>query len=146
MTQLTDIVWPAIAGLVAGELDAARAAGAPVAAVEAAVLFEAGWDALFDEVWVVSAPPGVARQRLMDRNGFSAEEAGKRIASQLSNAERESARRRRHPHRLLTGRCARAGRSCLERAASPARRDGLAPRRPTRTNAPCGRQDRSSRP
>ena len=90
MTQLTDIVWPAIAGLVAGELDAARAAGAPVAAVEAAVLFEAGWDALFDEVWVISAPPGVARQRLMDRNGFSAEEAGKRIASQLSNAEREA--------------------------------------------------------
>jgi phosphopantetheine adenylyltransferase/dephospho-CoA kinase len=90
MTKLTDIVWPAIAGLVVAELDAARAAGAPVAVVEAAVLFEAGWDHLFDEVWVISAPPDVARRRLMDRNGFSAEEAGKRIASQLGNAEREA--------------------------------------------------------
>ena len=90
MTKLTDIVWPAIAALVVEELDAARAAGASVAAVEAAVLFEAGWDHLFDEVWVISAPPDVAQRRLMDRNGFSAEEAGKRIASQLDNAEREA--------------------------------------------------------
>ncbi len=90
MTRLTDIVWPAIAELVDEELDAARAAGASVAAVEAAVLFEAGWESHFDEVWVISAPPEVARRRLMDRNGLSAEEAGKRIASQLGNAEREA--------------------------------------------------------
>ena len=43
-----------------------------------------------DEVWVISVRPEVARVRLMERNGFSEEEADKRIASQITNAERES--------------------------------------------------------
>ena len=90
MTRLTDIVWPGIAALAVEEMEAARAAGVEVAVVEAAVLFEAGWESLVDEVWVISVAPAVARQRLIDRNGFSAEEADKRIGSQLSNAEREA--------------------------------------------------------
>ena len=90
MTKLTDIVWPGIGALAVAAIEEARAAGAAVAVVEAAVLFEAGWEVLVDEVWVITVPPAVARQRLMDRNGFSAEEADKRIASQISNAEREA--------------------------------------------------------
>lgn len=90
MTRLTDIVWPAIGALAVEEIAAARAAGTEVAIVEAAVLFEAGWESLVDEVWVISVPPEVARARLMERNGFSQDEADKRIASQITNAERES--------------------------------------------------------
>ena len=90
MTRLTDIVWPAIGQLAGQEIAAAKAAGAEVAVVEAAVLFEAGWETLVDEVWVISVPRAVARERLIARNGFSAEEADKRIAAQLSNAEREA--------------------------------------------------------
>ena len=90
MTRLTDIVWPAIGELSVAEVAAAQAAGAAVAVVEAAVLFEAGWESLVDEVWVISVRPEVARVRLMERNGFSEEEADKRIASQITNAERES--------------------------------------------------------
>lgn len=90
MTKLTDIVWPGIGALAVAAIEEARAAGVAVAVVEAAVLFEAGWEVLVDEVWVITVPPAVARQRLMDRNGFSAEEADKRIASQISNAEREA--------------------------------------------------------
>jgi dephospho-CoA kinase len=90
LTRLTDIVWPGIGVLAVEELAAADAAGAEIAVVEAAVLFEAGWETLVDEVWVISVPPDVARARLVARNGFSAEEADKRIASQLLNAEREA--------------------------------------------------------
>lgn len=90
MTRLTDIVWPAIGALAVQEFEAAEAAGAQVGVVEAAVLFEAGWEALVDEVWVISVPPAIARERLIARNGLSAEEADNRIASQLSNAEREA--------------------------------------------------------
>ena len=90
MTKLTDIVWPGIGALAVAAIEEARAAGVAVAVVEAAVLFEAGWEVLVDEVWVITVPPAVARQRLLDRNGFSAEEADKRIASQISNAEREA--------------------------------------------------------
>ena len=39
-------------------------------------------------MWVVAVAPEAARERLMARNGFSAEEADKRIQSQISNDER----------------------------------------------------------
>ena len=90
MMRLTEMVWPAIGALAQEELATEAATGVEVAIVEAAVLFEAGWEALVDEVWVVSVPPLVARERLMRRNGLSAAEAEARIASQLSNAEREA--------------------------------------------------------
>ena len=89
MARLTDIVWPAIGMLAKASLAQARESGVAVAIVEGAVLFEAGWEVLVDEVWVISVPPAVARERLIARNGLSAEEADKRIQSQLSNVERE---------------------------------------------------------
>lgn len=88
MTRLTDIVWPEIRALAAAELTTLAATGVDVGVVEAAVLVEAGWQDLFDEVWVITVPPEVARGRLMERNGLSADEAEARIASQLNNAER----------------------------------------------------------
>jgi dephospho-CoA kinase len=43
--------------------------------VEAAVLVEAGWEDLFDEVWVVTVPEETACRRLMARNQLSEEQA-----------------------------------------------------------------------
>ena len=51
-------------------------------------MIEAGWQDMVDEVWVVTAPPDAARERLMERNGLSAEDADNRINSQISNDER----------------------------------------------------------
>ncbi len=90
LKRLTDIVWPAIRRLAQQELEQLAQQGTDVAILEAAVMIEAGWQDLVDEVWVVSAPPAVARQRLMARNGLSAEDADSRIAAQLGNAEREA--------------------------------------------------------
>lgn len=88
LKRLTDIVWPGIRRLAAAELAAQAAAGAEVVVLEAAVMIEAGWQDLVDEVWVITAPPAVARARLMERNGFQAEEADRRIQSQIDNEER----------------------------------------------------------
>jgi dephospho-CoA kinase len=85
MKKLTDVVWP----LTRSRLEEMKAAaGDAVLILEAAVLVEAGWTDLVDEVWVVQVPVEVARARLMARNGIGEEQANARIESQLSNAER----------------------------------------------------------
>ena len=59
-----------------------------VVAVEAAVLLEAGWQALVDQLWVVVAPVEVAIARLRDDRGVPEDQARARIAAQMSNDER----------------------------------------------------------
>jgi phosphopantetheine adenylyltransferase/dephospho-CoA kinase len=88
MKRLTDIVWPGIRELAGQELERLESAGERTALLEAAVLIEADWLDLVDEVWVTVVDPLVARERLMQRNGWSAEEADARINSQLTNQER----------------------------------------------------------
>ncbi len=88
MSRLTAIVWPAIRSLAQDEIRRLAADGMEVVVLEAAVLIEAGWQDLADEVWVVTAPPEVARERLMQRNALSAAEADRRIASQVSDEDR----------------------------------------------------------
>ena len=61
---------------------------ARVVAVEAAVLLEAGWQALVDQLWVVVAPVEVAIARLRDDRGVPEDQARARIAAQMSNDER----------------------------------------------------------
>ena len=58
--------------------------------MEAALLFEAGWDSLVDEVWATDSPVDAVIERLQARNGMSAEEVLKRIDSQMDNSERLS--------------------------------------------------------
>jgi dephospho-CoA kinase len=86
LQQLTDIVWP----LTRARIEAIKAEEATrdVLVFEAAVLIEAGWWDLVDQVWVVTAPLAVARERLMARNGLNREQADARINSQMTNEER----------------------------------------------------------
>ncbi len=88
MKRLTDIVWPGIRALAEAELARLDAAGTEVAVLEAAVMIEAGWQDLVDEVWVVAVSRDTARDRLMARNNFSEEDADRRIDSQITNDER----------------------------------------------------------
>lgn len=89
LARLNAIAHPRIAAAIRERLDRLRAAGEtrPVV-VEAAVLIEAGWKPLVDEVWVVVAPPPVAIERLARDRGLSREEAARRIAAQLTNEGR----------------------------------------------------------
>jgi len=92
MKRLTDIVWPGIYSLAQQEISRLRSEGvARVVLVEAAVLVEAGWGDLVDELWVLYVEEEVACERLMKRNSLSREECLKRIQSQLSNEARLAA-------------------------------------------------------
>ena len=58
--------------------------------MEAAILLEAGWKPLFDEIWVVTASAEEIITRLKARNDLSREDALQRIDSQMSSEERIS--------------------------------------------------------
>jgi len=88
LKKLTDIVWPGIRRLASEQLAEFEAAGNDIVVLEAAVLLEAGWEDLVDEIWVVVVDPEIAVQRLAARNGLDPDAARARIASQLTNEER----------------------------------------------------------
>ena len=62
-----------------------------VAVLEAVNLIEAGYGQWCDSVWLFACREDMARQRLMERNGFSVEEADQRLASQHAWQDREPA-------------------------------------------------------
>ncbi len=85
--RLNEIVWPAMAEIMSRDLEGLRGKNERVAVLEAAVLLEAGWQWLVDEIWVVVASPEVATRRL-EAKGISREQTEARIRTQLSNEER----------------------------------------------------------
>jgi dephospho-CoA kinase len=91
LKQLTDIVWPAIKDMAAKEIATVKAQTPDrVVVLEAAVLIEADWLDLVDQVWVTVVEPGVAIERASARDGVDAVSVQARIDAQLSNAERIS--------------------------------------------------------
>ena len=90
LARLNSIMHPRMARMVVDRLERLRAEGVPVVVVEAAVLLEAGWDSLVDEVWVTDSPPEVVIQRVQARNGLGEAEVRKRISSQMPAAERRA--------------------------------------------------------
>jgi len=89
LKRLTDIVWPEIRRLAELEMTGVRAREpGRVLVLEAAVLFEAGWQDAVDETWVVTVGRDVAIQRAMARDGSDKEAVQRRIDAQLSNEER----------------------------------------------------------
>ena len=87
LVELNKIVWPYINRELKRRMDE-HVEG--ILVVEAAVMIEAGWakkDSPYNEVWISWVSPQVAEARLMARNNFSAEEARKRINSQITNDE-----------------------------------------------------------
>ena len=88
MKRLTDIAWPEIRSMAQAQFAAERRKGTEIVVLEAAVLIEADWIDLVDEVWVLTAKADVARDRLMARNRLSEEQAQSRIDSQISNRDR----------------------------------------------------------
>ena len=89
LKRLTDIVWPEIRRLAEAKIAAAQAAQPnQVIVLEAAVLFEAGWDDIGDEVWVITVDPETAITRATARDGIDREAVQQRIDAQLTNDER----------------------------------------------------------
>ena len=95
LQRLTDIVWPEIRELAEAEIRKA-VKNYRIVVLEAAVLLEADWDPVCDEVWVLLVEPMVARQRAAERDGLAEAEVQQRIDAQLGNDER-----RRRANRVL---------------------------------------------
>ena len=65
-----------------------RLVSEPIVVLMIPLLFEAGLDNLCTEVWVVHCSPEQQRQRLIDRNGLTVEDADRRIQSQWPLAKK----------------------------------------------------------
>ena len=89
LKKLTDIVWPAIKNMAQQEIESVRAQQPKqVIVLEAAVLFEAGWEDIVDEVWSTLVNREVAIERATNRDGSDREQVEARIDAQLTNEER----------------------------------------------------------
>ena len=89
LKKLTDIAWPAIKRMAKDEIEHVRSTRRHTCLVlEAAVLIEASWMDIVDEVWVVSVDREVAISRTMSRDNLDRAAVVKRIDSQLTNDER----------------------------------------------------------
>jgi len=97
LKQLTDIVWPAIRGMAQEEITSALAAdSARPVVLEAAVLIEAEWLDLVDQVWVTLVDPAVAIERACARDNLEPAAVQARLDAQLSNDQR-----REHAHQVI---------------------------------------------
>ncbi|MDP6828132.1 MAG: dephospho-CoA kinase [Pseudomonadales bacterium] len=90
LKRLTDIVWPEIRRLAEARIEAARTGYAEIVVLEAAVLFEAGWEDIGDEIWMAVVDRETAIARTVERDGVPREAVEARIDSQLTNEERRS--------------------------------------------------------
>ncbi len=85
LERVNDIVHPAVRQFLLERLEKAREAGwAELFFVEAALLIEAGYGGLVDEMWYVYADEEVRRERLRRQRGYSEERIANVIRKQLS--------------------------------------------------------------
>lgn len=91
LERLNAIVHPLIRAEIERRIARARKEGRVRAVVvEAAILLEAGWRSLVDQVWVISAKREDVVQRLATQRGMPEAAAEARIAKQMSDAERRA--------------------------------------------------------
>ena len=89
LARLNGIVHPRMREMMERKIVGLKEQGTEVIVVDAAILIEAGWDSLVDEVWVTHALEDVVVERLLARNpGWDGEQVRSRIRAQLSYDER----------------------------------------------------------
>jgi len=89
LKELNAIIHPIIKDYIEKEIEKLRREGFDgVVVVDAALIFEAGWTEMLDEIWVVKVDYQTQLQRLMKRNNLTQEEAINRIESQMSQEEK----------------------------------------------------------
>jgi dephospho-CoA kinase len=89
LQTLNRITHGKIYAFIQGQIDYIRQhQTARVVVVEAAILLEAGWRSLVEQLWVVAASVDVVIARLKAYKNIAEDQARARIAAQLSNEER----------------------------------------------------------
>ena len=89
LTKLQDAVWPATKNRIRELMAEARRNGErkPIV-VEAAILIEAKWQSVFDEIWLIIAPREAVIERVERDRGLKPEQTEARIRAQLPDGER----------------------------------------------------------
>jgi dephospho-CoA kinase len=82
LAWLNAAIHPLIRDRVQARLRELGDGGTEVAVVDAALLYQAGWDDMTEEVWQVIAPTSMVIQRLVEQRGMQASDAERRIESQ----------------------------------------------------------------
>ena len=88
LARLNLIMHPRMYEMMKAQIEECRQRGVDVVVLEAAILLEAGWTPLVDEVWVTVAPESTVVERTRERTGLSEEQILARIRSQMSSEER----------------------------------------------------------
>lgn len=89
LAKLNRIVHPWMYDTMKSRIEEFRRRGEKVVVLDAAILLEAGWKRLVDEVWVTKASPETVIMRLKAReDGLSEADALARIRRQMTNEER----------------------------------------------------------
>jgi dephospho-CoA kinase len=91
LAGLNSVVHPRIRRAVRERLSALRGAGAEVVVLEAAVLIEAGWEDMVDEVWAVESPWEAVVSRLGPRFGGDERAIAVRAGAQMTQEDRRRA-------------------------------------------------------
>ena len=88
LDQLNSITHPRIYSEIESELQTLSNNNVTVSVVEAALLIEAKWTSLADEVWVTVSNENIIYKRLEKRDGLNIEAIKPRISSQMSTKEK----------------------------------------------------------
>ena len=88
MSALEQIVWPHVKNSLTREIEklksSVRNSDRSVAIVEAAVMLDAGWQDIFDGIWVVRTQREAALYRMVENRGIDVDAAALRIDAQIS--------------------------------------------------------------
>ena len=88
LKTLNSIMFPRIYEMVKERLEILRNQGHPVAVVEAALLIEAKWTRLADQIWVTAAHSDIVVERIKARTNLDENAILSRIRSQMTQDER----------------------------------------------------------
>ena len=88
MVRLNAIMHPRMADIIREKIGRLREQGGSLVVVEAALLIEAGWEPLVEEIWVTSSTEEQVEERLRHRNGLSEEQIRSRVRAQMPFEER----------------------------------------------------------
>lgn len=87
--RLESILHPLVTEEIRRRLEELRARGnVHLVVLEAALLLEAGWNELVDQVWLVTAPPELVLQRLQQQRAMSPADVEARQRAQMSDEAR----------------------------------------------------------
>ncbi|MGB9695022.1 MAG: dephospho-CoA kinase [Caldisericaceae bacterium] len=88
LAKLNEIMIPLMTEKLNDMLSQYRQKRAKIVVIDAAILFEAGWDEIADEIWVVYTSEETQLSRLMEREHIDESAALSRIRSQMGIGEK----------------------------------------------------------